>query len=96
MRDRIRYAAQMPIVELESEYRERYRGYEADIRFNPMLQNMLTFDFEIGVPHMITVDDELKREFERVLERAIREAVYTCGRIAADIAAKRKANLGLK
>lgn len=90
-RDRVRYTAQMPIVELEDEYRQRYRGSEADIRFDPLRENVLTFEIEVGIPHIISVDDELKKEFERVLQRAFREASYACGRIGSDILAKRKA-----
>lgn len=89
--DRIAFHANMPIVELEREYRERYAGSEYDIRFSPMEENMLRFHIEIMVPHIISMDDDLKKQLEPVIERALREMVHACGRIGSDILAKRKA-----
>jgi hypothetical protein len=92
MSEKMRFAASMPIIQLENLYRKKYRGHEADVLFQPTLENMLRFQIDIQVPHMVTVDESLKREFEGVMNRAFREMLYSCGEVASRHAERNQAN----
>ena len=87
MRDSLRFRAAVPVAELERVYRDRYQGHEADIRFQPAMENCLTFDIEVAVPHMLCVDDKWKKQFEQVANRALREMLRGCSMIAMEIQA---------
>ncbi len=83
--EEIRFGATMPIIELEDAYCHKYKGSEADARFRPREESSLVIDVRIRLPHLIASNQEFKDRVSSILNRAVRDAVYECGKIGAEI-----------
>jgi hypothetical protein len=85
MTRRVRYGAMMPVFELENLYRKEYRGSEADIRFQPTMENCLRFDCIVEIPHMLSTKPEIEERFKKVMDRCLREMMYECGKLGSEM-----------
>ena len=85
MSQTIRFGASIPIIRLEDIYRKKFYDSAADIRYRPVEENSLRFDIRVEVPLLIANDKKFNDRISRVLNRAMQEAVYECGKIAAEM-----------
>lgn len=90
MNERLSFRASMPIMALDRIYRERYKGSEASIMFQPTMENMLHFQIDMTAPHMVARDPEALKRFENAARRALHELVRECETIAWESEEARK------
>lgn len=85
----IHFSNQIPILELEDEYRRRYAGSEAHFLHRPVEESLLTIDIRNSLPYIIAIDQEAQDRLRSSFTRMCREAMYECGKVASAIVAER-------
>ncbi len=79
--ERFRFSAIIPIYELEIEYKHRFAGNEADIRFCPTQNVRMMFDVELPMmARVLGIEDKLKQVFNH----AHREVCYEMSRVVSE------------
>lgn len=85
---RMRFQVGHLVNNLTPVYRERYRGSESNILFDPM--QFVTFDIVIEVPHLLMNDERMKKEIERLGSRLVGEFTHRCEQFASELLTEMK------
>ena len=90
MTKQVRYVSAAPIIALRNEYERRYDDSRHDIRFDSTANSRVGIEVRLDLPDW--AGDEVTRDMQRVLDRAIRQAIYEIGAVAANAFAERQAS----